>query len=64
MGWMSQGPCCNTSLWFFVCLSVSESNVVWGGRPKDHAVAQLDAWRRTLAFLHTWLGNAETPHTF
>ena len=26
-------PCCNMSLWFFVCLSVSESNVLWGGHP-------------------------------
>ncbi|RUS85526.1 hypothetical protein EGW08_006734 [Elysia chlorotica] len=24
----------------------------WGGRPREHAYAQLDAWRRTLEFFH------------
>ncbi|XP_070181675.1 acyl-coenzyme A thioesterase 1-like isoform X2 [Littorina saxatilis] len=34
---------------------VAMGNVLWGGEPKAHAVAQLDAWKRTIDFLHAWL---------
>lgn len=40
--------------------SMAEQNIFWGGIPKSHAVAQMDAWHRTLTFLRSVLGEKST----
>ena len=41
-------PLCRTSL-----LRTFGQVVLWGGRKKEHAIAQEDSWRRILHFLRT-----------
>ena len=63
MGQTSLCPFCNTSLWFFVCVSVSESNVLWGGCPKDRAVTHLYGSFFVCFFQRVMLCGADIPRT-
>lgn len=46
---------CSIEYVIIKCFSFPGLDLVWGGKPKPHAIAQEDAWRRTLTFLHRWL---------
>lgn len=36
--------------------SLVGKNVIWGGEPRAHAMAQVDAWKQLQAFFHKHLG--------
>lgn len=46
-----------TRLWWFHCFYAffPDTNMVWGGAPKPHAIAQEHSWKRILDHFHTHL---------
>ncbi|KAM4013746.1 acyl-coenzyme A thioesterase 1-like [Anomaloglossus baeobatrachus] len=47
-------PLCEASMHRLVGLPV-----IWGGKPKEHAMAQVDSWQRIQAFFHEHLNKTE-----
>lgn len=49
-------PMCRASLH-----SLVGRPVIWGGEPRAHAMAQVDAWKQMQIFFHKHLGGAKGP---
>uniref|UniRef100_K7FSA7 Acyl-coenzyme A thioesterase 1 n=1 Tax=Pelodiscus sinensis TaxID=13735 RepID=K7FSA7_PELSI len=47
-------PMCSASMHLLI-----GSPVIWGGEPKAHSVAQVDAWQKIQAFFHKYLNGKE-----
>ncbi len=59
--------CVNVSLKFFkinFLAVITGTLMLWGGRQKEHAIAQEDAWRQTLQFFKKQLSEASSSINF